>query len=252
MLSWLFPAPPKTPASPSVPDGMRVYAIGDIHGRPDLLDELYDKIARHLAANPRDEAVVVLLGDYVDRGPDSKGVLDRLCASAPAGLRQVLLKGNHEDMMLKFMEAPARGNEWRSYGGGEALQSYGIASRDNMPARELYDLAKEFRARVPLEHLKLLTVLPTSFEIGDYFFCHAGVRPGMPLDRQGEQDLLWIREKFLQSEKDFGKMVVHGHSPVAAPEFHSNRIAIDTNAYESGRLTCLVLDGTARDIIATG
>lgn len=250
MLSRLFrrharePMPAGPPAR--LPEGLRVYAIGDVHGCAGLLDLIDAQIADEVAADPPARGVVIGLGDYVDRGPDSAGVLDRLLAPHPSGLERLLLRGNHEAVMLSARDDAAALDAWRQFGGVETLLSYGIdfrlaSQRSNGPA-----LVPLLRARVPGEHFELLQSTRRSVIIGDYFFCHAGVRPGVALGEQREEDLLWIREPFLSSHADFGKLIVHGHTPVDEPEIRPNRINIDTGAYASNQLTCLVLEGEQR------
>jgi len=232
---------------PRVPEGTRVYAIGDIHGCSELLDRLHALIAADFRANPVSDVRLVYLGDYVDRGPDSAGVLDRLATGAPIGEAR-LLSGNHERMLLHFLEDEAFGVAWWRYGGLETLHSYGVIDGRLGPDA---GLAHELKSKLPTKHLTLIQGLEKNATIGDYFFCHAGVRPGVPLESQTDEDLLSIRGEFLSSTADFGKVVVHGHTPVAEPEFKPNRINIDTGAYSTGRLTCLVLEGTERRLLAT-
>jgi len=233
------------------PGGTRVYAIGDIHGRADLLDEMMHLIARDREAHPGSEAVLVFVGDYVDRGPDSAGVIDLLLKAGRVGAyRMHLLKGNHEVMFLDFLADAANFLQWAANGGVSTLESYDIdveAMRMETPER----LRKTALTTIPDEHLKLLRGLRTSVVIGDYLFVHAGVRPGVPLDAQSEHDLIWIREPFLDFEGDLGKVVIHGHTPVPEPDIRPNRIDIDTLAWRSGILTALVLEGTERRFLQT-
>jgi len=214
----------------------RIYAIGDIHGRLDLLQRAVAAIGRDVAARGP-AALTVTLGDYVDRGPASRGVLDCLIAN-PFPTPLVALKGNHEEMFEAFLADPAAGPHWAGNGGLETLRSYGlrgVRTTDLVRARE------DLRAALPAAHRGFLRGLKLSLSQGRYFFCHAGVRPGVPLERQSEEDLLWIRGDFLASDVDFGRIVVHGHTPVDEPELRANRIGIDTGAYFSGRLTCVAL-----------
>jgi serine/threonine protein phosphatase 1 len=233
--------------APRVPAGVRVYAIGDIHGRSDLLDRMHALINADLQEDPVPSAHVVYLGDYIDRGPDSYGVLERL-ATGQLMSQATLLSGNHEQMLLQFLEDESAGFAWRRLGGLETMLSYGVVGGK---APGLVGLSRELKASLPAHHLKFLRRLKKTVAIGDYFFCHAGVRPGVPLERQRDEDVLWIRGEFLWSTADFGKIVVHGHSPVDKPDFRSNRINIDTRAYATGRLTCLVLDGAERRVFST-
>jgi serine/threonine protein phosphatase 1 len=236
-------SPSQNRAAPRIPDGVRVYAIGDIHGRADLLDKTLNHIDADLAKNPIPQSIEVFLGDYVDRGPASRKVLDRLMARSRSH-QTVFLKGNHESFLMDFLTDPVILKEWRHLGGLETLMSYG--SRPSVKADEAADaqLAATFYRDLPESHRQFLADLRLSFTCGDYFFVHAGVRPGILLEKQREEDLLWIRGDFLFSEDDFGKIIVHGHTPVAQPDIRPNRINIDTGAFATGRLTCIKLEGT--------
>jgi serine/threonine protein phosphatase 1 len=228
---------------PAVPDGIRVYAIGDVHGCADLLRGLLERIDKDKACCAAAQTIEVFLGDYVDRGPASREVIDLLLARSQSS-QTVPLKGNHETFVLDFLEDPSVLREWRAFGGLETLMSYGLAPNVNPDPRRQLELATQFRHALPDEHHGLLAGSKTSFTCGDYFFVHAGVRPGVALADQREQDLLWIRDDFLQCREAFAKMIVHGHTPVIEPQILPNRINIDTGAYATGRLTCLVLEGT--------
>ncbi len=238
---------------PGVPAGARVYAVGDIHGRADLLEELH-RLMLADAKRRRARTVVVYLGDYVDRGPRSRDVIDLLLAQPLPGFEAVHLRGNHEDMMLGFLDDPSLAEMWCHNGGAATMQSYGVDAQRLGGAEEapLIDLQRDFARRLPQAHRAFLEDLAPSHREGDYFFVHAGVRPGVPLDRQNLADMLWIRDPFLDSRRDHGKVVVHGHSIVARPEVRKNRIGIDTGAFYSGRLTCLVLEGAKRKFLHTG
>lgn len=235
----------------SVPDGARVYAIGDIHGRADLLDRLHALIEADFAAKAASTVHVVYLGDYVDRGRDSFGVVERLAEGPSDFVQAWLLRGNHEELLLRFIDDPSVGPFWRQLGGLATLLSYGIDVDRVLKEAGYPGLSKQFRTQLPSRHLALFAKLKPFTTIGDYFFCHAGVRPGIPLEQQKQQDMLWIRDQFLDATEDFGKIVVHGHSPVDQPAFCKNRINIDTGAYATGRLTCLVLEGRSRRILST-
>jgi len=224
----------------SVPE--RIYAIGDIHGRLDLLERAIAAIRRDVEEHGP-AALTVTVGDYVDRGLQSRGVLDRLIEN-PFPTPYVAIKGNHESMLEAFLADPATGPYWRQQGGLQTLQSYGIRIRGFMVAN-FAEARDQLRAALPGPHVDFLHSLKTSLSRGKYFFCHAGVRPGVPLERQSEDDLLWIRDAFLASDTNFGKIVVHGHTPVAEPEVLPNRIGIDTGAFATGRLTCVALSGGA-------
>jgi serine/threonine protein phosphatase 1 len=219
----------------------RLYVIGDIHGRSDLLDRMVIEISRDLEARPVGTALTVTLGDYVDRGADSRGVLDRLVRN-PFPTSLVALKGNHESLFAAFLQDPTVADHWRRLGGLETLHSYGVPVASLMMGKNYEEAATGLRAAVPPAHLEFLGSLRTHLSVGKYFMCHAGVRPGIALERQGEQDLLWIREEFLSSRANFGKIIVHGHTPTESPEVLPNRINVDTGAFMTGRLTCAVLD----------
>ncbi len=247
-------------ALPRVPEGRRVYAIGDIHGRDDLVRRLHWRIREDAAeaanaANGKDLAkVVVYLGDYVDRGPGSFDVVDLLLGAPLEGFEVVHLKGNHEDFLLRFWEDGSLGEAWLMNGGLETLRSYGVEVLDlglGFAGDALAELRRRLRLVLPPGHLDFFQGLARWHVEGDYLFVHAGLRPGVPLDQQKDQDLLWIRHEFLDSGADFGKIVVHGHTIVPEVDMAPNRIGIDTGAYYSGRLTCLVLEGGTRRIIDT-
>jgi serine/threonine protein phosphatase 1 len=227
---------------PRLPDGVRVYAIGDVHGRADLLQSLLTVIDVDLARSAPERAIQVFLGDYVDRGPNSRAVIDLLIERSKSH-ETVCLRGNHEVFLLEVLKDPARLQEWRHYGGLTTLVSYGITPTMNPSAEEQVELIEGLRHAIPSAHYDFLHQLPSSFTCGDFFFVHAGVKPGIALDRQKDEDLLWIRDEFLTSEQRFGKYVVHGHTPVPAPEIRPNRINIDTGAYATGNLTLLTIQG---------
>ena len=231
-------------------DYPRVYVIGDIHGRADLLDRMAEKIALDLEQRPVAESFTVTLGDYVDRGPNSRGVLDRLVRN-PFPNSLLALKGNHEVLFEAFLQDPSVASQWRRLGGLETLHSYGVPVAPLMVGKGFDEASKALARAVPAGHLNFLASLKHSFSVGTYFLCHAGVRPGIPLDRQSADDLLWIRHEFLDSDMDFGKVVVHGHTPTEAPEVLPNRINIDTGAFATGRLTCLVIEGKDLRFLST-
>ncbi len=239
--------------SPRAPDGMRLYAVGDIHGRDDLLAALMALVEADAARAPELRKVLIFLGDYVDRGLQSKSVLDRLTGDFAPGFERVFLKGNHELALRQFMEDAAFGRSWKYYGGLETLHSYGITELTLSDDPADFERARQhFNDIMPDKHLEFLDNLALTAEFGDYFFVHAGVRPGIALHRQIEEDLLWIREDFLDSSSAYGKVVVHGHTPREAVEFRLNRIGVDTGAYMTGVLTALVLEGEERRLIQTG
>ena len=228
----------------------RLYVIGDIHGRLDLLDDAIAAIKRDVEAHGPD-ALTVTLGDYVDRGPKSRGVIDRLWAN-PFPIPHVALKGNHELLLETFLVDPATGQHWCRLGGLETLHSYGVSDHGPRMGKNYDEASAQLRDAMPAEHIKFLHSLKTSYSHSNYFLCHAGVRPGIPLNQQSDDDLLWIRDEFLSSTIDFGRIVVHGHTPVQAPEVLANRINIDTGAFATGRLTCVVLDRQGHRFLKVG
>jgi serine/threonine protein phosphatase 1 len=226
---------------PRLPAGYRIYAIGDVHGRADLLATVFTRVDADLIARPNLQPIEVLLGDYIDRGSDSRQVIDMLIARR----RQhnvILLKGNHEECALQFLDNPSVLSQWRSMGGLPTILSYGVVPAHTDDEKSQKAVASAFRDAMPESHHRLLQGLAVSFSCGDFFFVHAGVRPGIPLQKQSQHDLFWIRHDFLLYEGDFGKIIVHGHTPTREPEVRSNRINIDTGAYATGQLTCLVLE----------
>lgn len=246
------PAPGPSSAAPAVPEGLRVYAIGDIHGRADLLNRLLGLIEADNAALAKAKVVLVYLGDYIDRGPHSREVVDRILGDHPFADEVIRLRGNHEDALLTFIEDPARGRVWFEWGGMATLLSYGVRVPSDMPPADRPGfMATELHRLLPPEHRTLYHTMPLSETIGDYLFVHAGVNPQVPLDQQDAFDLTTIRSPFLEWGKPLDKMVVHGHTISEAPEFRPWRIGIDTGAYATGRLTALALEGTSQRIVAT-
>jgi serine/threonine protein phosphatase 1 len=244
----------KTPPAATrrrVPDGSLVYCFGDIHGRDDLLREMAERVEVDLKTRAFEHAVTVFLGDYIDRGPGSMRVIEQLaCGEWPTSI--IALAGNHEDFLKAFLDDAGFLAFWRSQGGLETLHSYGVNVGPAMAGREFEEVQAAFKSCFPKQHRDFLEALKVSAVIGDYFFCHAGVRPGVALDRQNRDDLLNIREPFLSSEAEHGKLVVHGHTPAVAPEIRPNRIGIDTGAYATGRLTCLVLEANEQRFLQAG
>jgi len=227
---------------PQLPDGVRIYAISDIHGCAHLLEPMLRVVDADVARSRPHYAVEVFMGDYIDRGPDTRSTLDILVERSRRG-NAVFLKGNHEAFLVRVFEDPSLFEDWIAFGGTQTLMSYGLAPPDlkrDEPASILRDLIRA----MPTEHLEFLDNLRLSFSCGDFFFVHAGVRPGVPLAAQTERDLLWIREEFLRSEEHFGKYVVHGHTPVRSAEFMANRVNIDTGAYATGNLTLMSIQGS--------
>lgn len=250
MFSRLFGR--KTPEAPPSAGGRLVYAVGDIHGRLDAFEPLLHAIAQDaLASAPRERPMLVLLGDYVDRGPASAQVIDRILKlqSEPA-FEVRALKGNHEEALLQFRDEPGFGQTWVEHGGSATLASYGVqppATRTDPEAWETARLA--FGKVLPPAHTHFYETLELMLTVGDYAFVHAGVRPGVPLERQVERDLLWIRAEFLQSTAKFEKIIVHGHTPMEEPQITGRRIGVDTGAYATGLLTAVRLDDSGHRIL---
>jgi serine/threonine protein phosphatase 1 len=232
----------KSRLKPRLPDGVRIYAVSDIHGCADLLRNVFAAIDLHLARSEPVRALHVFLGDYIDRGPASRETIDLLIERS---LRHesIFLKGNHEAFMFEVLRDPSRLLSWKEYGGFQTLLSYGLTPPMSPNKDQQDEIAQALMQCMPKHHRYFYNTLRTSFSYGDFFFAHAGVKPGVPLRQQREEDLLWIRDEFLQSEADFGHYVVHGHTPVAKPEIRPNRINIDTGAYATGILTLLTIQG---------
>jgi serine/threonine protein phosphatase 1 len=236
-----------------LPGGELVYAIGDIHGRADLLSLLLADIAADAEASQDvTERTLIFVGDYVDRGPDSRQVVEMLITSLPQGFDVHFLKGNHEAILLDFLEDASWLDDWRANGADATLLSYGVdverLVRTRAPSEEW---RRAFAAALPETHRRFYQGLELKVSRGDYLFAHAGVRPGVPLDAQEPHDLIWIRGAFLESEEPFGKVVVHGHTPAVEPQLRANRIGIDTGACFTGRLTALKLQGRNKSFLQT-
>jgi serine/threonine protein phosphatase 1 len=255
MLKRLFgrhgPAPTSARES-RVAAGSRVYAIGDIHGRLDLLESLRARIQEDASSFGGTRKVLVYLGDYVDRGLQNREVIDLLIDQPLAGFEHVYLRGNHEQALLDFLDELSAGIAWLQFGGLTTLRSYGVAMPPgDVSGGRLAQAQAALRRNLPPRHLAFLRAMPLSHDEGDYLFVHAGIRPGVPMADQDPNDLIWIRDEFLTSTVDHGKVVVHGHSIAADVEMRHNRIGIDTGAYFSGHLSCLVLEGAERRLLQT-
>jgi serine/threonine protein phosphatase 1 len=231
----------RTNPSPLLPERLRIYAVGDVHGRADLLKQLFSRVDEDLKEHPIAESIQIFLGDYIDRGQNSAAVLDLLIERARTH-RMSCLKGNHEHFLFEFLENPGVLKHWARYGALPTLASYGLTPSIYADPKEQAELSASLRNAIPECHSQFLAGLKLSVTCGDFFFVHAGVRPGTPLSRQREDDLLWIRDDFLLHEEPFEKIIVHGHTPVWEPDVRNNRINIDTGAYVTGRLTCLRLE----------
>jgi serine/threonine protein phosphatase 1 len=235
---------------PSLPAELRIYAIGDIHGRLDLLDELLARISSDIALRPTARPLYVFLGDYIDRGSASRETIDRLIEHGKTH-ESVFLKGNHELIAIKCLSDRGLFDQWLRLGGLETLVSYGVPAETLANGKQIAELQSAFHGALPQAHFRFFRDLKNSFECGDFFFAHAGVKPNVELSRQKENDLLWIRGEFLTSTDDFGKIIVHGHTPTHEIEVAPNRINIDTGAFATGRLSCLVLEGEELSVIDT-
>lgn len=238
--------------SPVVPPGECLYAVGDIHGRADLLKDLVAMIAEDAAQHSDEKRTLIFLGDYIDRGPDSCGVIEFLMSGLPTGVEAIFLRGNHEDYALKFLHGNlAVGPSWLHFGGTAFLASYGVnAYRPNL-LQDLGALHSELLEKMPAAHRAFLEATRFFHSSGDYYFVHAGVRPDVALEKQEATDQMWIRDDFLSSDADFGKIVVHGHSIVMKPDVQNNRIGIDSGAYATGHLTALKLRGSEQRFFTT-
>ncbi|WP_404711398.1 metallophosphoesterase [Sphingomonas sp. MMS24-J13] len=242
----------KAATGAQVPDGLRIYAIGDVHGRLDLLRALLTMVQADDAARGEAETHVVMLGDLIDRGPELAEIIDYFLAGPPPFAHYHFIMGNHEEMLLKQIYEPSEESlaHFLRFGGRETFESYGVPQRVlDMPER--YSFAGLTDA-VPARHRTFLSAMEDMVRFGDYLFVHAGIRPDVPIDEQKPSDLRWIRQQFLYSDVDHGVVVVHGHTITEEPELRPNRIGIDTGAFQSGRLTALGLEGRGKWLIVTG
>lgn len=231
--------------------GYRAYAIGDIHGRLDLLEDLLAKIHAELQHHPFPKTLLVFVGDLIDRGPGSAQVIERLRTYNRPGIQPVFLLGNHEEVLLRILHGDAELiTKWRWFGGAECLQSYGLDPQQLAHVSEREALAL-VRSAIPRAHVEFIESFVDSCRFGDYLFVHAGIRPGVQLDQQSQADMRWIREPFLLDESDHGFVVVHGHTICEAVEERPNRIGIDTGAYRTDVLTALAIEGADRWLLDT-
>lgn len=231
------------------PDGVRVYAIGDVHGRLDLLRRMHEAIARDRDSHPASDWRIIHLGDYVDRGPDSRGVADFLIAACKADDRMLAIAGNHDIGFLEFLARPSAEGLFAHNGGRETALSYGV-DIDFWSAEALREGHAALLDAVPDSHFGFYRGLGRHLSFGDFYFCHAGIKPGIPLEDQDEDDLIWIRWDFLNYAGLHPKVIVHGHTPEADVEVMANRVNVDTGAWKTGRLSALVIDGTEKQILA--
>lgn len=237
------------------PDGMRLYAIGDVHGRHDLLTAMHRRIESELEYRaPSSDWRIIHLGDYVDRGPDSRSVIDFLIEAKKRDPRNIMLAGNHDIGMLEFLADGEPDGLFMNYGGVQTAQSYGVDLTRDAHWHGRTEAVRRGHAAlvkaVPRSHVDFLQSLTFSVTFGDFFFCHAGIRPGVPLDRQNQQDLIWIRDAFHDHSGLFSKVIVHGHTPVPEAEVRANRVNVDTLAWKSGTLSALAVNGEDKQIVS--
>lgn len=240
-----------TAPATAIPDGERVYAIGDVHGCASLLDDLLHRIGEDDVARGPAKTTLIFLGDLVDRGPSSAAVIERLVRLAAERPDTRFLLGNHEEVFLEALKGePKALRMFCRIGGRETIISYGVdaAEYDRMDYEELYEALK---ARVPDTHQSFLNAFEDMIVIGDYVFVHAGIRPGIDLPTQRPSDLRWIRNPFLDHDRRLEKIVVHGHTISETLDVQPHRIGVDTGAYQTGSLTALGLEGTARWTVQT-
>lgn len=257
LLRRLFPGQNRHITDVGLPLGKTAYVVGDIHGEIRLLAQVLERMVPMIYRDLETglEPSLIFLGDYIDRGPDSRSVIDALLnlpATLPAGCEVRYLRGNHEQAALDFLDDPLTGPAWLEYGGIEMLASYGIAASVGTTAPpQLRALRDSLAAALPREHLAYLRSLEDMVILGGYIFVHAGIRPGTPLERQKTEDLLWIREPFLSSSRNHGHIIVHGHTIVDNVTILANRIALDTGAYATGTLSCIRLHELAVEVLDT-
>ena len=236
---------------PSVPPGYRVYAVGDVHGRLDLLDDALSRIEADIDSRARAQNIIVFLGDLIDRGPSSAQVIERVRTYRRPAVRTVFLSGNHEEVLLRLLRGESRFlRDWLSFGGAQCARSYGISSTA-LKRMDPGQAVEVLRQKIPGHDQAFLKSFVDTFRIGSYLFVHAGVRPGVPLSDQTQADLRWIRRPFLENDDDHGFVVVHGHTIAEQVDVRANRIGLDTGAYRSGVLTAMGLEGRERWLLQT-
>jgi len=234
------------------PRGTRLYAVGDVHGRLDLVDDLLGRIEDDIADRPVEAAAIVFLGDLIDRGPESAGVIDRLQSIRHFPARMLFIQGNHEEFLLRALAGePGVAHDWLGFGGDACVESYGVATAA-LQAMDEQRIAEVLREAIPAAHVAFLKTFGDTFRFGDYLLVHAGIRPGVPIDKQQPRDLRWIRQPFLSDAHDHGCMVIHGHTISDGVDQRTNRIGIDTGAYRTGILTAAVIEEEDLRFLATG
>ncbi len=250
-MKWLFP-PKKAAFSAYAPENTRIYAIGDIHGRLDLLQELQKIIENDKKNCALQKICIIYLGDYIDRGYDSRGVVDWLIKHPLNNAKSIYLKGNHEQALLDFMDGRLPYRTWVRWGGDATLASYGLALFDENNAESVERLRREVNKNLPNEHISFYKSLKLLHEEGDYVFVHAGIRPHVALTDQTQDDLLMIREDFLEYPVTGEKTIVHGHTIFPEPQTARGRIGVDTGAYYTDNLTAVVLERDVYRFLQTG
>jgi serine/threonine protein phosphatase 1 len=234
------------------PPAKRLYAVGDVHGRLDLVDDLLARIEDDIADRPVETAVVVFLGDLIDRGPDSAGVVERLQGLRHFPARMLFLLGNHEEFLLRTLAGePGVAHDWLGFGGDACAESYGVSAAA-LQAMDEPRIAEILGAAIPPAHVEFLKSFEDTIRFGDYLLVHAGIRPGVPIEQQQPSDLRWIRQPFLSDAQDHGCMVIHGHTISDGIDRRANRIGIDTGAYRTGILTAAVIEEDDIRFMATG
>jgi serine/threonine protein phosphatase 1 len=248
----MLSASPRSASGPVGTEGRRAYVIGDVHGRLDLLDRLLAAIDAEIAARPVDRVLLAFLGDLIDRGPSSAGVIERLRTYRHPGVQPVFVLGNHEEVLLRILAGESGLiQKWLWFGGAQCIESYGV-ELESLKRMTAEDALERVRAAIPDEHVQFLRAFVDSCRFGDFLFVHAGIRPGIALEGQQQSDLRWIREPFLHDDSDHGFVVVHGHTISPEVQERGNRIGIDTGAYKSGVLTALAIEEDRRWFIDTG
>lgn len=246
------PAPEAAARIARIPEGERVYAVGDIHGRRDLFEDLLARIDADDASRSPARTTLILLGDLIDRGADPARVVERACRLAAAGDRFHAIMGNHEELMLDAYDGDeAKLRVFLRVGGVQTLDSYGVDLRGLPEGHEPETVIARMRAAIPAAHIAFLRAMEDGVRIGDYLFVHAGIRPGVPIEEQVPEEMRWIRDPFLDHGGDHGVVVVHGHSIFEQPALRPNRLGIDTGAYLSGVLTAIGLEGEDRWLLQT-
>jgi len=235
----------------AAPTDTRIYAIGDVHGYLQLLTSIHQKIRGDLENRPTGQYAIIFLGDYIDRGPDSAGCVQFLLNLCSEDNHVICLKGNHEDRLEQFLDNPLElAKSFFTYGGVECAQSYGVdMSEFRGTDKDILKVCDKLRKKIPYEHKRFYSQLSMTVTLGDYLFSHAGVRPGVSLEQQSDNDLMWIRSEFISNKSLYDKVIIHGHTPTYPMEILPNRINADTWAYDTGVLSCVELEGTGYRVI---